>query len=152
MYRWSTPDQEPEPIVRPERPIGVSVLTIWNGMVAGLFPIIMLTITLMSEGETAGTNPILCLSPLLSAAIIFTAIGAWRGHDGSRLGHIIVLVLYYGTLAFNTYATIVLGAPRDERMLAYVRVTGYLFWVVVNTWYFLRPKTIAFYRHSIHKR
>ena len=149
MSLWQIPENEPETIERPPRPLGVSVLTIWNGMTAGLFPIITTTVRMMGGTETVESNPLACLSPLIAALIVFTAIGAWRGHDGSRLGHILVLVLYNGILAFNTFGEIAIGLSPEEQVIAYVRITGYALWAILNAWYFLRPKTIAFYRHPI---
>jgi len=146
---WNPPSTEtaPKP-ARPERPLGVTILTIWDGMTIGLFPLLMTTISLTRGGDQTQVNLLTCLTLGLSSAILFTAIGAWRGHDGSRLGLILLLVIYYSTRAFSDVTILASGSLTEEKSLdAIGRLLRYAIICGVNAWYFLHPKTLQFYRY-----
>jgi hypothetical protein len=117
-------------------------------MTIGLFPLLMTTITLTRGGEGSGINLFTCLSLGLSATILFTAIGTWRGHDGSRLGLILLVVIYYSTRAFSDVAILASGSLTEgESLDSFGRLLRYAVICGVNAWYFLHPKTLLFYRY-----
>jgi signal transduction histidine kinase len=147
---WQTPEPPLKP-ERPARPVGVSILTIWNGTIAGLFPILGFSIQLMRGSEAGSSDLLLCFTPMISAAVIFTAIGAYRGHDPSRLGQIITLIIYNAILAFNAFGEVTVGTSEEGQMIAYLRMVGYVLWAGITTWYFLRRKTVEFYRYSVNR-
>ncbi len=142
--------EEPPPRVRPERPLGVTLLTILDGTISGLLPLLSLVGLFRVGTAQSEATPLLFVSILLSAGIVFSAIGAFRGHDGSRLALIILIVLRYSLVIFNQTIPLFAGVlDADMRLSAYGRVLRYVFWIVLNVWYFLRPKTIAYYRRSL---
>lgn len=149
MNRWFSPEDTTHIPERPPRPAGVSILTIWFGITAGLMPVILMTISLTQQAVPEEQNTFACIPLVLSAGVIFTAIGTWRGHDPSRLGFIIFVLVYYSIALFNEYSSVRMGIYTDDSELQAIgRILRYVVFILVNTWYFLRPKTIEFYRHS----
>jgi hypothetical protein len=147
--RWKTVDNPPtDKPERPERPFGVTFFSIWDGLTIGLFPILMTTVSITTGGEETNFGLLTCLSLALSAGILFSAIGTWRGHDGSRLGLVLLVILYYSIRSFNDITALASGVLNPEsRLDAYGRLLRYVIISGINSWYFLRPKTIAFYRY-----
>jgi hypothetical protein len=141
----SIPNQEPPP--RPDRPAGVSILTIWNGFVGGGLPILA-AIGLFRQNPDASLSPSFCLSVGLAAGILFTSIGAFRGNDPSRLGMLLLITLHHSLAAFEPLSVLVYqGQPDAIRLRAWGRIINAIFWTTINIWYFLRPKTLFFYRY-----
>lgn len=144
--------EEPPPPVRPERPLGVTLLTILDGFVSGALPLFSLVGLLRIGSAQSEATPLLFITILLSAGIIFTAIGAFRGHDGSRLALIVLIVLRYSLVSFNQAIPLFAGVLDAEMtLLAYGRIVRYIFWIALNVWYFLRPQTLAYYRRSLQR-
>ncbi len=149
MNRWFSPEETTQIPERPPRLVGVSILTIWFGITAGLMPVILMTISITQQAVPEDQNIFACIPLILSAGVIFTAIGTWRGHDPSRLGFIIFVLVYYSIALFNEYSSVRMGIyTEDSELQAMGRILRYIVFILVNTWYFLRPKTIEFYRHS----
>lgn len=148
MLRYQDPDstQKRPSEDRPERPLGVTILSIWNGISLGLLPIVLQSVALTS-GARAEFTPLTCLTLLFSMGILFTALGTWRGHDPSRMGMLILLVVYHGFQSFNTSLPLFTEeVPAEARLQIYGQILRSVGWVIVNAWYFLRPSTIDFYR------
>lgn len=132
---------------RPPRPMGVSILTILLGVVAGFYPIISIAFSFMQSDQT--TLP-LCIPLAISSVLIFTAIGTYRGHDLSRLGFIMVVIIYYSLLILNELSLLSVNTHPDEiRLQSYGRILRHIVIIIINTWYFLRKKTLEFYRYAI---
>jgi hypothetical protein len=143
-------DEPREPLPRPERPTGVSILTILNGFSAGFIPAIG-AITQIANAARQSPDDItlatLCLAVGLPVAIISAAIGAFLGSDRSRVALLVLITLFYSLRAFQNASLAVTGAlPEDQQMLAYGQILWSSLWIGINAWYFLRPSTIAFYR------
>jgi hypothetical protein len=141
-----------EPLPRPDRPLGVSILTIWDGAMAGLLPAFQ-AVFMVLRGTT-DPNDIslltLCLAVGLPIAIVTAAIGTFSGSDRSRLSLLVLVTLYYGLNAFRDASLIAAGAVSGNALFgAYFGILSAVFWAAVNIWYFLRPRTIAFYRRPI---
>ncbi len=142
-----TPDESSVRAERPARPSGVSILTIWFGIAAGITPLVLTTISLTQQVDSDTTGIFACIPVAISAGIMFTAIGAWRGHDPSRLGFIIFVLIYYSLASFNEFSSIRMDIYRgDTIFMAIGRIVRFVAYIIINTWYFLRPKTIEFYR------
>jgi hypothetical protein len=140
--------RQPTPDHRPARPFGVTLLTIWNGVSLGFMPVVLSGIGI-TTGDQASLSLTSCLSLMFSLGLIFTAIGAWRGHDQSRLGLLVLLILYYALKSFNTGIPLFLGsADQEQTLVIYGTLLRYGVWTGLNVWYFLRPATIAYYRKS----
>ena len=141
------PDAHPEKPARPDRPFGVTLLTIGFGFSAGLLPILS-AIGLFIRGEAAlGLGTVLSL--VLAGAIVFAAIGAFQGNDASRLLFTLLVTIHYSIQAFNKLIVAVdQTIPQEAQLNAYGAALRKGLWVLIVTGYFLRPKTIRFYRHQ----
>jgi hypothetical protein len=144
-----------EPLTRPDRPLGVSILTVWDGAMAGGLPAFQ-TIFMILRGTTDPSEIsllTLCLAVGLPIAIVTAAIGTFTGSDRSRLSLLVLVTLYYGLNAFRDASLIAASAVAGEPLArAYFGILSGVFWVGVNIWYFLRPRTIAYYRQPVGSR
>jgi len=146
-------EESGEPYPRPERPTGVSILTILNGVSAGIMPAIGAITQIANAAERSPedvTLATLCLSIGLPVAIVTAAIGAFLGSDRSRIALIVLVTLFFSLRAFQNTSLALAGAlPEDQQIMAYGRVLWSALWIGINAWYFLRPSTIAFYRRPL---
>ena len=125
---------------RRPRPLGVWILTICAALFTGVLPLVVVL-----------ASPDLPSSALISAGlglgIIVAAIGAWQGKDQARIALLVLVVLYYVLLAFSNYqlARSDFVDPEIRSRATTVGVRS-LLWIPIYLWYFLRPKTRAWYR------
>ena len=133
-----------------QRPIGVWILTIANGLFAGLFPVISALVWIAS-GNAAfvfGGSVTASLLALCGMAVMGAAVGAWQGSETARRVLLWSVGLYYLLTVLSNLALLALDtlpiAVESQALGAIVRA---VFWVGVTVWYFRRPSTRAWYRY-----
>lgn len=128
-------------VPRGARPLGVWILTGFAIVYAGIVPII--NVFLIPD-----PNILTMLAAGLGIAVIGAAIGAWQGSDRARLVFMVLMLVYYGLLAYSTFAVVGEAIEASVRS-RYLRVgIRSLLWIPIYLWYFLRPKTLAWYRNQ----
>lgn len=147
--RWQESDID-EVQLRPERPIGIAILTIIDGFYAGLLPVFG-TIGLLMSPQTPDQDDVsllfLCVTVAIPVAIMMASIGAFKGHDRARFGLLILLTVYFGLTAFQDVTLAAAGISAEDAVFtAMGRALRLGVWLAINLWYFLRPSTIAFFR------
>lgn len=140
--------------IRPERPLGISVLTIINGFYAGILPVFS-TIGLLMNSQSPGQEDIsllfLCITIGIPVGIMTAAIGAFKGDDRARFGLLILLTIYFGLATFQDVTLAASGQYAEAGVLtALGRVLRSGIWLAINIWYFLRPSTIEFFRRQVN--
>lgn len=150
-YHYS---QEDEPTPRPERPLGVSILTIWDGVTAGVIPVITNMILVVQESNIDQISLVtLCLAVGIPIGIITVSLGAFTGNDRARLFLLFLLTFFHGLNSFQNVSLALGGALSElDQLKAYTSAFYSLLILGVNIWYFLRPKTIVYYRRPIKTR
>ncbi|GAB4522461.1 MAG: hypothetical protein Fur0018_04250 [Anaerolineales bacterium] len=122
------------------------LLSLADVFLAGLTPVFAVVLWVLQSKPQAGGGAALLMAGL-GAMIVFAALGTLAGHDRARSALLYLLVLYYGLQAF---AQVVLATaePRPEVQLpAAGKVLAMALYLLLNLWYFLRPETLAYYRH-----
>jgi len=137
---------------RPERPLGVTLLTIWDGIAVGVIPAMRSGIIIASNSNQDQISIInLCLEIGLPVVIVTAALGTFRGDDRARLGLLILLTLYFGLNAFQNAVLLASGnLTPDDQLRSIGGILSAFITVSVNLWYFLRPQTIAYFRKPIN--
>jgi hypothetical protein len=120
------------------RPIGVSLLTVFDGVAIGVFPAVLALLPFFA-GPGAAAPPVLptFATLLLSAGAVWTAAETWRGTNGGRIGLLVVATIHYVGLLFGADYAFDLAAPLapDEATAAWVRAARSLFWIGLHGWY-----------------
>ena len=146
----NTPDAEDQP-QRPDRPLGVTILSIWYGVTVGVIPALRMGITIAGNQNLEDISILtLCVSIGLPIRNVMAALGTFQGNDRARLSLLILLTIYFG---LNTFQNVVLlisaeFSPEDQVRIS-VGIIGAILVVVLNLWYFLRPNTITFFRRPV---
>jgi hypothetical protein len=132
-----------------KRPLGVWILTIWDGVFAGLFPvgaILFLFFNAEAQAVIELSTFDLVWSVLLGLSIFAAAVGAWRGSDLARRALIGLVTFHYGILGFTNFSLVASGiVPEGEQPLVLGRAIRSLIWMGINVWYFLSRRPRAFY-------
>ena len=136
---------------RPERPLGVTALAIWDGVMVGVVPAISSGIIIANTSNQESISILtLCLATGIPIAIVSAAFGTFRGNDRARLSLLVLLTIYFSLNAFQNVTLLVSGDLIPEEQLTSIwRILTAIISVGINLWYFLRPKTIAFFRKPI---
>ena len=143
-------DAEDQPH-RPDRPLGVTILSIWDGVTVGVMPALRMGITIAGSQNLEDISILtLCVSIGLPITIVMSAMGTFQGNDSARLSLLILLTIYFG---LNTFQNVVLPisgrlTPGDQVRIT-VGIIGAILAVVINLWYFLRSSTIEFFRRPV---
>lgn len=140
--------------LRPERPLGVTVLSIWDGIALGVIPALQVGLTLSrssSEGDISIVT--LCLGIGIPIAIVTAAMGTFRGNDRARLGLLFLLSIYFILNIFqNVTLLIAVSLTLDNQVRSIGGIFVSIISLIINLWYFLRPNTIAYFRRPIQTR
>lgn len=141
---------EDEPLKRPDRPLGVLLLTAWDGVFFGIIPVLSTVFGIIRSGAT-GTIPItIYITTILSVLIISTALGTYAGNDRARSALIYIIAIYQCLQAFNSVILISSGTlPAVDLIFAIGQIFAAVFWIALHAWYFLRPQTMEFYRRPV---
>lgn len=149
---WSNVENIPSN-QRPDRPTGVVVLSILDGLAAGIAPAFSSAAYLIrSAGQAADQLSLigLCSGVVLPIAVITAAIGAYRGSDPSRLALLFLITIHASLQVFQILSFSIAGIPQPGPGIGSLgRGLAAFLLMAVNIWYFLRPNTVAFYRRSI---
>ena len=133
-----------------ERPLGVRIITIYLGIMAGIFPIIA-GIGLFASGSGL-VGPIgLVFSILLAGGIIVSAVGAWRGSARARDMLVTLAVVHYLMLALNNgMLALDESVPDDRIFLTWGRAVRSLVYAGIVVWYFrLSDRADEFYSEPV---
>ena len=129
------------------RPLGVWVLTILNSLVAGVLPLLALVAAMGGNVAVPGTEMTAMLLAGLGIGVIGASVGTWQRSDTARIVLLGLLALYHG---LNTLGSVMglstEGLPATEQASIYGSIVRGIFWVAINFWYFLRPKTRAWFQ------
>ena len=139
---------------RPDRPLGVTILSIWDGVSVGVIPALRMGIMIASNPNLEEISILtLCVSIGLPITIVTAALGTYRGSDPARLSLLILLTIYFGLNAFQNVILLVSGGltPEDQVRNS-AGIIGAILTVGINLWYFLRPNTISFFRRPVESR
>jgi predicted permease len=131
------------------RPLGVWILTIWDGLFAGVFPAagaILLYLNNEAQATLGITVITMLLSVLLGLAIVVAAVGAWGGNNRARIALVALVTVHYGFLVFNNMSLASSGVfPGTVQSKAWARALRSLIWIGINLWYFLGERPRAYY-------
>lgn len=129
------------------RPLGVWILTILNSLIAGVLPLLALVAAMGGNVAVPGTEMTAMLLAGLGIGVIGASVGTWQRSDTARIVLLGLLALYHG---LNTLGS-VMGLsdptiPAAEQASIYGSIFRGIFWIGINFWYFLRPKTRAWFQ------
>lgn len=133
---------------RVSRPVGVWLLTIFDGLVAGVIPLLTVFAVLGNGVEIlpGGTMTAILLAGI-GIGVIGAAVGAWQGSDRARIALLALIAIFYGlNMLANFRIATADWVPQDAQVRALATLVRSIFWVAINYWYFLRPQTRAWYR------
>ena len=139
---------------RPDRPLGVTILSIWDGVSVGVIPALRMGVMIASNPNLEEISILtLCVSIGLPITIVTAALGTYRGSAPARLSLLILLTIYFGLNAFQNVILLVSGGltPEDQVRNS-AGIIGAILTVGINLWYFLRPNTISFFRRPVESR
>lgn len=139
---------------RPDRPLGVTILSIWDGVSVGVIPALRMGIMIASNPNLEEISILtLCVSIGLPITIVTAALGTYRGSDPARLSLLILLTIYFGLNAFQNVILLVSGGlTLEDQVRNSAGIIGAILTVGINLWYFLRPNTISFFRRPVESR
>jgi len=147
---------ESQPLVS-KRPTGVWILTLSDGLFAGVIPIVGIILVFLHEemrqilGASAGST---LLSVLFGLAVCYAAYRAWTGDDRFRKGLLILITLHWGFIIFNNIQIAVSDVAAQlepsQRMKLYTNMGRAAIWLAINYWYFLGSRPRAFYASTTH--
>lgn len=131
------------------RPVGVTLLTLYDGIMVGVVPILLVMIRFFQHAPSERPSVLVVFAAaMLSASVIYTAAGAWRGENSGRLGLLILTTIYYvGLVAGASFtmdlATLLTASDTGE---VWLRGAQSLFWIGLHGAYFLgNPEARLFY-------
>ena len=146
---------ESQPLVS-KRPTGVWILTLCDGLFAGIIPIVGIVIVFFNSemrhilGVSVGTT---LFSIFLGLAVCYAAYRAWARDDRFRKLLLVLITLHFGFIIFNNMQVALLDiAAQLEpslRMKLYTNIGRAVIWLVINYWYFLGSRPRAFYESNI---
>jgi len=134
---------------KPQRPLGVWILTVYGANFAGIIPFGLSIYLLASEKssdflDSAGFG--LFLSLALNIGVFIAAFRTWQGKDRARIIFLILITLYYALVAFNNYQLISTGLAVSGETGMWGRVFRGFLYPAIFIWYFLRAETRKFFR------
>jgi hypothetical protein len=131
-----------------DRPTGITLLTLYDGIMLGVRPGLWATVTFMSQPAAERPSVLAAFGVLLfSATLIIAAAAAWRGENWARYALTGLVVLHHGALALD--AGLLLGVLVDVGSESWWR-WGYLLravlWIGLHVWYLFYSRAAAFFR------
>jgi hypothetical protein len=137
--------QSNAPKLKPPRPLGVWVLTVYAAIFAGLAPLLLETYFLATG--SAGFNPYsLVFSIVVNAAVVYLAVRTWQGNNFARKLFIIFVTINYVLVGLNNLAALNAGPlSPDEQMTFIARIARGVLFPAIYIWYFNRRETKKFY-------
>lgn len=138
------------PTQKGQRPLGVWLLTIYAGVVKGLFPIVLMLLV-WNSSDPLGSElfPMITIvgNIAIGVGIIWSALETWQGKDRGRIIFLILVTLSYGLVAYNNYQGLnSLDLSDSMERAAISRILRGFIYPALYIWYFTRPSTLSFYR------
>lgn len=128
------------------RPLGVWVLTVCAAVFAGILPLLG-SLAYMLIPDLGGNMLLMLVTAGLSIAVLGAAVGAWQGNDTARLALVGLASLFYLLLAITNFYTATSDfVVEDVQRKALMTGIRSLLWIPLYVWYFLRAKTVRWYR------
>lgn len=139
---------DPAPVAA--RPFGVTLMTIYDGVMAGIVPAVLAYLRYFGQAPAARPSVLTVFAAfLLSAAIIVAAASAWRGENAGRLSLVGLITIYYVGLMFDAAYTVDLASfVRVDGTAAWetpLRIGRSFFWILLHGWYFLFSRAAGFF-------
>lgn len=127
------------------RPLSVKILTIYLAIFAGMAPLAVSVMIIMSSiqepTETFFSIWSIAGSILIGIGVICSAIAAWQGKNGGRYLLVALTVLHYGLIAANNYSLLQADFLPDVSTLEperlWARVIRGPIYIAIVVWYFI---------------
>ena len=129
------------------KPLGVSVICLFDGIVIGLFPLILL-IVLDRDPKLEISLLNYALTAIVDIAVVAAALGAFRGENAGRVALLSAVTFHSLLVILNSVALLSGDDARRTATVAIGNVTRGLFWIGINWWYFNRKEVLAYYRQN----
>ena len=122
---------------RPNRPLGVTILTLLLALSAGLLPLIFSVMLLFTPvGEIVGPLNLI-FSTIVALGVLVSAFGTWRGIPRFRDLLVTFSTLHFVGVAFNNALLALEGVvPEDRTVITWGRVIRSAFSIGIVFWYF----------------
>ncbi|MBN2387280.1 MAG: hypothetical protein JXB85_09685 [Anaerolineales bacterium] len=133
----------------PDRPLGLWLVTLWNGLAAGLAPLVLTLMVFFDSAERSTQKPSWAgslASLLLAVMILAAAVFTWRGKNPGRVALIGLIGLHYGLLAIRYFG--LLAGPDSFDWTALWRGLRAVLWIIINTWYLGSKRIRTFFARS----
>lgn len=139
---------EVSPNVR-KRPIGVSILAIWDALFAGIVPLLLATLLFFDEE----TRQILIMNPtpyavrvLLTTGVLVGAVLAWRGERRGRNLLVASVIAHHFLAILNNVGMALIDVPvRMSSTRMWLNAVRSAISIAIHVWYFLGKPTRDFY-------
>jgi hypothetical protein len=135
------------------RPLGVWVLTLYDGLFVGLLPLLSTLVVLVLQWRgQLGPETEFALVPLVVAltmevGVVTASVGAWRGSARARDLLVALLALHFILLLLQNVPVILDGSAQGRVVAStWGRIFRIALMLAVNAWYFLGGRTRSFYR------
>ncbi len=137
----------PSQTTQVSRPLGVWILTIYALIFAGILPLVVEFLLLISEETIDALNSSLFF--LISAVaigfgILITSALTWRGNNYGRLAFLVLITIHYGLIAFNN-ALLIFAGEQETGLANIGRIFQGVLYPVLYIWYFNRLETKRFF-------
>jgi hypothetical protein len=137
------------------RPFGVTLITIYDGVMVGAIPAVLTYLSYFGQPAAARPSVLVVFAVfLLSAGVITAAASAWRGENSGRIALLVLTTIYYVGLMAGADYTVDLasflrgtGASWETAL----RVGRSLFWIALHGWYFLFSPAAGFFASPYHR-
>jgi hypothetical protein len=143
METGSTPGRR-----RIARPLGIYIITVFDGIAIGLFPLILL-IFLDNDPSIKISEFDYYLSAVLRIIVVAAALGAMMGEEIGRrilLGAVTAVSISMILNTINYLSSRQEASPQSVGLVG--NITRGIFWVIINWWYFNRKGVIEYYRQN----
>jgi hypothetical protein len=130
------------------KPLGIYIITAFDGIAIGLFPLILL-IFLDNNPSIKISEFDYYLSAVLQIIVVAAAMGAMMGEELGRrilLGAVTAVSISMILNTINYLSSSQEASPQSIGLVG--NITRGIFWIIINWWYFNRKGVIEYYRQS----
>ena len=133
------------------RPLGVSLLSIFDAIVLGIIPLVTLVIIFQNEDVSLNLFGII-LTVALSITIMTASLLAFLGDNIARLVLLLAITISSVVMILSNIGYLM---GEDATEIKPLRLIGNifrgLFWIGINWWYFNRKETLEYYKQEARK-
>ncbi len=134
--------------MKKDRPLGMWLLAIADGLFSGLLPLVAVVI-LFQNPENGQTLVSLIVMVLLCGAIFAASIGTLYRDNLSRYLLLALITIYWSLRLFNSLSAINSENVAGSQIgLVYGDLWRAPFWIGINWWYWLRKQTTVIFQSS----